>query len=755
MVRRSTTLPTVSTSTLTPPESAAPPPTTRRYDPARVSKLVVLASIGMPTLLIFIVMSGLVESVRVTDAFPFLDVSIAGPALFTANTPTGGDMGAHVYLPQYLQDTLLPSGRLFGWSNDWYAGFPALYFYFPLPALTTVLLNVILPYGVAFKLTTILGLLALPSALHFFVRCIGFSRVVSGIAAAVASSYVFMESFSIFGGNIKSTLAGEFSFGWSFALSFVYLGLVIRDTRQGRRFSVGAGVALALTALSHVVTTLVVVVVSLPLFLRRRGAGTVVRAWAIGFAIAAFWALPLGIRLLQGMTSDMNWSPVRGLVGDGSVPGTVATPLPNEFIPIAVLGAIGLIWTLLRRDDVSVLATMTVVPLMGYWVLQLESVELRTLYNARLLPYWYAGTYIFAGIAVGLVVRSVARYWPGRRRNLALAATVALVLSLNVTLAAIHDVPSWVRWNYTGYEGKESFAEYNGLMQTVDELPDGRIMWEPNSPEMGKFGTPMALMLLPYWSEGHPSMEGLFFESSLTTHFHFLNAAEVAKRPSNPVRGLNYRNLDFARGIRHLQLYNVDYYLAWTEDAAELARDSGLDEIGSSPPWVIFRLPDSSLVDIATVMPAVYAGEEGFHEAALRWYDDYENLDHWLVEDGPEEWPRVTDVADRLDVAAPYDLSGATVRNIVLEDHRISFTTTAIGVPHLVKVSYFPTWRAQGAEGPYYAAPSLMVVVPTEEDVVLDFTNGAPENLGLVLSGFAAVGLAGLAIARRRSGAGA
>ena len=38
-------------------------------------------------------------------------------------TPAGGDMGAHVWGPAYLRDVLLPSGRLSGWTADWYAGF--------------------------------------------------------------------------------------------------------------------------------------------------------------------------------------------------------------------------------------------------------------------------------------------------------------------------------------------------------------------------------------------------------------------------------------------------------------------------------------------------------------------------------------------------------------------------------------------------------------------------------------------------------
>ncbi len=735
---------------LTRPEAATEPPTTSRIDSVRKGKILALAAIAVPTVLILAVMTGAVEYVRAVDGFPFVEVSVSRPALFAANTPTGGDMGAHVYLPQFLQETLLPDGRLFGWSNDWYAGFPALYFYFPLPALTTVLLNVLLPYGVAFKLTTILGLLALPAAIYYLVRCLGFARVVSGLAAAFGAAYVFMESFSIFGGNIKSTLAGEFSFGWSFAFSLVYLGMVAKDTREGRGFTPRAGIALALTALSHVVTTLVVVVVSLPLLFRRNGARTVLQSWTVGFAISAFWALPLGIRLLQGMTSDMNWSPVRGMIGEGSTPGTVATPLPNEFIPILALGIVGLLWTLLRRNDVMVLISMTVLPLVGYWVLQLDSVELTTLYNARLLPYWYLGVFIFAGIAVGLAVRAATRFLPDRHRNLAFGVAIALILILNVTMAGIHDVPGWVRWNYTGYEGKEAWGEYSRLMESVDQLPPGRIMWEPHSPDMGKFGTPMALMLLPYWSEGHPSMEGLFFESSLTTHFHFLNAAEVAERPSNPVRGLSYHNLDMERGIEHLKLYNVDYFLAWTPEAADAAREQGLREIGVSEPWVIFRLPDSSLVDIATVAPSVYAGEEEFHDAALAWYDDYLNMDNWMVAEGPPEWDRITEVSERIADPAPYDVDGAFVTDVQLDHDRISFRTSAVGVPHLVKVSYFPAWRVEGAEGPYRAAPSLMVVVPTQEHVVLEFVNGTPENAGLALSGFAVFALAGWGLLRRR-----
>ncbi len=706
--------------------------------------------IGVPTFVVVFIMAGILQTaIRPTNLLDVWPLLFSGdltqfPQLLVANTPTGGDMGAHVLLPQELIDSTIQAGRILGWSNAWYAGFPVLYFYFPIPALTTVLLDVFLPYGVAFKLTTIVGLVALPAVGYALTRMLGYSRPIAGIAAVAGGMFLFMESFSIFGANIKSTLAGEFSFSWSFALSLLYLGTIVYDLRRGRGFRPLPGILLGLTALTHIVPTMIVVVATVPLLFRRgaRAVRTVVGSWALGFGIAAFWAIPLGLGVLGGLTTDMGWSPVTGILGDTN-PGT---PFPGEFIPIAVLGAVGMVWAMLRRDDVAPLAWLTVLPLVGYFVL--PKLGLTMLYNARLLPYWYFGMFVFAAIALGLGATEVARRSPNRRTVLMTGSLIAGAVVLVAGIANIHDVPGWVKWNYEGYEGKDGYPEYQALNEAMDQLPPGRVMWEANN-EMNKYGTPMALMLFNYWSEGHPSMEGLFFESSLTTPFHFLNASEVSERPSNPVRGLNYHGFDLARGIKHLAVYNVDYYVSYTDQGTDAARAEGLVELASAPPWTIFQLPDSDFVDIATFEPAVWDGGGDFLDLSLEWYDDVDNMDHWLVADGPEEWIRVSAVADRFDIHRPYSVTGE-VSDVVVEDHRISFTTTAVGVPHLVKVSYFPNWQADGAEGPYRAAPSLMVVVPTEEHVVLEFRNTTAENIGVALSVLTVGGLLAFGYLQRR-----
>src|SRR5581483_3737976 len=64
-------------------------------------------------------------------------------------------------------------------------------------------------------------------------------------------------------------------------------------------------------------------------------------------------------------------------------------------------------------------------------------------------------------------------------------------------------VPDWIRWNYSGYQQKASYSEYNSLIRTMSSVGSrygcGRAMWEYES-EQNRFGTPEALMLLPYWT---------------------------------------------------------------------------------------------------------------------------------------------------------------------------------------------------------------------------------------------------------------
>jgi len=131
---------------MTAPERGHSTPTPRPSPSARTFTWLAIAGVAASSLVILVVLN------------PGL--------ILNSSTPSGGDMGAHVLGPAYLRDTLLPAGQFQGWSNAWFAGFPIFYFYFPLPSLVIVFLDLFLPYGVAFKLVTVVGLVGLPPATY-------------------------------------------------------------------------------------------------------------------------------------------------------------------------------------------------------------------------------------------------------------------------------------------------------------------------------------------------------------------------------------------------------------------------------------------------------------------------------------------------------------------------------------------------------------------------------------------------------------
>ncbi len=84
-------------------------------------------------------------------------------------------------------------------------------------------------------------------------------------------------------------------------------------------------------------------------------------------------------------------------------------------------------------------------------------------------------------------------------------------------------------------------------------------------------------MLLPHWTDGCiGSMEGLFFEATASTNYHFITAAAISESSSNPVRQLRYTNNDADVGVRHMQDLGVRYLMVRTDAAkAEAATNDG------------------------------------------------------------------------------------------------------------------------------------------------------------------------------------
>jgi hypothetical protein len=721
----------------------------------------------------------------------FVFVELQPSQLFKDTTPAGGDMGAHVWLPAYIKRELLPHFRIFGWTMDWYAGFPALTYYFPLPMVGIALISYVIPYDIAFKLVSVAGLVALPAACWALGR-FGRMRFPGPACLAIAAvPFLFGREFTIYGGNIASTMAGEFSFSISLAFAVLFLGVVARGVDTGRS-RVLAAILLACCGMSHILPLFFAVGGALVLTLMRRRAGVwlyTLPVLIVGGLLISFWALPFEYRL-----------PYATNMGYTKIYTYLDSLFPRGDTWLFILAGIGGILALARRNRIGTF--LVLMSLLAAVVFRIAPAG--RLWNARVLPFWFLCLYLLVGVAFcefGTIMaeRFAQRAQPVTAWHLLPVPVVTILVALvwvgfplrilplgHETASGRYDwlgltssdnsfLPDWVRWNYSGYEspGKSSRTTYFALIAEMKKLGAtpgdgcGRAMYE-YEPAINDMGTPDALMLLPYWTKGCiASMEGLYYESSATTPYHFLNVSELSAQPSNPMTGLDYAAApDLSEGIAHLQMFGVKYFMAVSPTVtAQAASNPSLQYLASVGPyptdvtvknqtvvqnqtWKIYRVLDSALVqplaNQPVVMSGVKAGGTTWLAASEAWYLDPTRWKVTETASGPASWARVPSTATTVPVRPE---PPTTVTAIHQSEESISFDVDRIGTPVLVKTSYFPNWHVSGAKGVYWATPNLMVVIPTSDHVRLSYGYTPVDWIGLALS---AAGVGGVALLWRR-----
>lgn len=799
----------------------------------------------------------------------FLLLTLHPDLILRNNTPTGGDLGAHVWGPAFLRDHLLTNWRLSGWSMDWYAGLPVYRFYMVVPALMILLVNVFLPYGISIKIIAVIGILTLPYATWKFGRLARFVFPIPELLVLASVVFLYDESFTIYGGNIASTMAGEFSFSIALTFAILAFGFFAHGLYTGER-RVTTAALIALAALCHGIVLLFVfggVLLMLAIWADKKRVKWGLSVIGLAVLLASFWVVPF--LTSHGFMTDMKYEPRPSGVSDSF--WQMYFPLPTAWnIFVMLFAIVGFAASLARRQLVGVwLGVFAIVLAIGVFVTRGNLPIIGLLWNPRVLPFFYLVRYMLMMIGIYEVVVGAVRLASLERLVRASAANVvaatspkavpgvsvpgvsvlvenvlvenvlvetipadtltaaspavvvpnsprtrpmfnvgvvaALALGLTLVLgfhfqelpfgkvvtrsdnSAVYKwgpistklsndgfVDGWTRWNFQGYEGKASYGEYHGVVETMKSLgkdPNngcGRAVWENNG-ELNKYGTTMGLMLLPFWTDGCiGSMEGLFFEAAGTTPYHFITAAAMSKQSSNPVRELRYENNNAAKGVQYMQDLGVKYFMGFTPEAiAQASTQSALTEVARSGPWVIYKVATSDIVVPLEVQPVVVHNSgsdprENWLEVGMSWFQNKQDWAALPAASGPSEWQKIDaniDITRRIGVpgqssrnvdivvpATPINvvpLEPVTITNVRIGQSDVRFNVDKVGVPVLVRVSYFPNWNVSGAKGPYRVAPNMMVVIPTSNEVHLSYGRSSLDIFAYLLT------LAGLYVAFR------
>ena len=689
--------------------------------------------------------------------------------ILSRTTAAGGDMGSHHYVATFLREDLLPHWRVTGWAPGWFAGIPMLTFYFPLPYVLIAALSALLGDQVAFKLVTASGLFLLPLTCWAAFRVLRLREPAPLLAACAATVFLFIvqvtpnQQFTIWGGNIASTMAGEFPFALSFALLPLTLAMLWRVCEEGRGWRVTA-LLVAAVVLSHILTTVVLVLgasvllLRLPLAAAARSALRLAVVFGTGFCLTAFWSVPFLLRVQY--TAHFRWTQLRdyGLL------------VPSDIRPYLVLTVAGVVAAVARRERRVLLFAWPAAVCAFLFVLLVRVAPEAALWNTRLLPFLYLCSLLIAAYGAALLAGRLAEWLAGGLRaplRLAWLPVVAVLVAVPLVGSWRHRTlpASWAQYNYEGFEVKQGWPEAEALFRTLAKLPPGRVMWEFNR-DYERFGTTRTLENIPVFA-GQPSMEGLLIESSLNAPFHFINQAETSVTKTEAVPGVHYPEFDFPTGLEHLRLFGVRWYVAYDacqrtdtsgwqpcedlhrkDPEARAAAAAGLPVVARSGRFTVFRVGDGHLVEVPKFRP-VLSDVKDWRATALAWYGDKGTLEVPLAfasRGDPAARAAFADpggqpggVLPRQPLARPGPVASTTSRT----GDELDFTTDRIGEPHVVKVSWFPNWHAEGAEGPWMLSPGLMVVVPTQAHVRLVYRDTPVDVAGKALSG---AGLAALAL---------
>ncbi|OQA33834.1 MAG: membrane protein [Betaproteobacteria bacterium ADurb.Bin341] len=660
--------------------------------------------------------------------------------LNSVHWPTGGDTASHLLYAKLYAEEFLFSGQILPWMPEVFGGLPFLSYYFPLPFIVIAFLSKLIGFAPAFKWGTFLAALLLPGAVFSASRrWLGFSWPAALFAAMGAIAFLLHEQNSIWGGNLLSTLAGEFSY--SYGLLFAMLSLLawVRAIHFGRGWLLAALLEAA-CGFSHGFP-LLLVGFSTPFLLLdglfsgtrqeriarfSRSLGMLLRGHLLAFALLGGWLWPM-----------LEMHPFT-IPNDASFPVSGWRDLfPASLWPVAAAGILGIVLLLSPRvrrawERKHVVALCFLANAAGLSAVAFVGGDRLGLADIRFFPpVWLLGA-----IACGwLFGQGLDTLLGGGRCRLPLALGVAAAcLGLTGWLSGqINKVPDWGLWNHSGLQAKPQWHNLSQLFPAMHgQLWSPRLLFE-HDPANRDLGSTRSLEALPMFLGKRPVLEGLYMESALLGPAVYQVQSEVSARPSSPLARFPSGSLDPEFAARHMNFLHADSLLLRSDKAKTAIEASGrFERVAESRPFALYRVKgfDSRLAEVVR-LPLRFRPKRDWMQDAYAWFRLRSRFDAYL--------PVYVD--DPAPLAAAANETGAVpaVVEKSMQRHQLVFETEAIGRAHLIKMAYHPRWRLETRGSLHLAGPGFMLVVPQEKEIRLVYGSTWLGQLGIVATALSAL----------------
>ena len=707
---------------------------------------------------------------------------VAPDLVLTDSLPLGTDLTGHVVVP-WIDHTNLGAWLPGSWSQAMFNGFPVNQLYPWLPSYLAALLSFVMPLAIAFKLIVVLPLVMLPWATWRAARWAALPSPVPVLLALGTLPFLYDTSCTSCGGNITSTINGEYSFAWGMFFAILALGAIDRLARDGRGVLFSAALCAA-TAFSHPLPTIwlvlgaVVIAISREIWSDRSRAVAFGAAALIGALLASMWWVPF--------LSRRDWMPVVGLVRDPEISlQTWLLPASTPWeIGVSVLALAGAVWAVRTRAWLLItFGVLSLVALAAFW----RFAEGGPFYSIRLLPFWSFGRWMLAvaGFAwvisvvvarvrtdreagpdiriapvvwlVGsvLIIGTTWGWWGASTAATSTTDGQASVLGLQTTVTK---QSAGLRAVLGGFAARSDYPELQAVQQLVKDVGAqrgcGTLMWDggdPTAPEAPVLGDPQVFWQAAIWTEGCiTSADGVLVDSSMTAASMQMTKQLVSESGENLLPNRPTFGYDLAGGgAQRMQEQGIRYFLTrGGTPALDASATKLLTLVAKAGPWEMWEVQKGVAAASLTALPSVFDPRlsDGDWGGVSDLYFGASNSGAVpLVQDGPSTWPTIS--LQKLPPVTPSNPAGVT--DVTVTDHQVAFTVARTGLPVIVRVSAYPGWTVTGADSIHRASPNYMVVVPTEGRVVLNKGRTTIDWIAIVL-GFSGLGLmVGMLVFRR------
>jgi hypothetical protein len=648
-----------------------------------------------------------------------------GWIIFNTEPATGGDTGSHFWPLVTLLKEALPEGVIRIWNPGNLGGEPHLTHYFPGPYLIMAFLAIILPIGMAFNIGTILPVLLFPISIYWGLKKAGLKEMQPLLGGSLSLIFLYNESFSMWGGNALSTLAGQFAHLYALCFFAIGAGYYIQGL-QNSKISIRAIFFFAAVLICHFYVALFI-----PIFFI--GSLLVKNQLKTNFKISFYTgltALLLSAWFVIPMLDNSPWNTAFGLKWHSK--NIFLEAFPFSTWPALVLLAASGFYTIFSRkrffqEPTQVLLSSTFIVLALFAMAFYFLFPRWGLVDIRIFPILY--------LSICFLVPLFLSYWsqdlfPFFQRNfiLTLLSGALIVWALGL----IKNFPGWVQWNYSSWSSKMSFKDLQGLsLDLKGTFSDPRVIYE-NSELSNSAGTMRVFEMLPYFA-GRSTWESVYMQATILAPAAFYLQALISKTPSCPFPNYLCTSFEPARLNDYAQLMAVKDLILINEEVIEKANSvSGWEKKNQHGLWHHFQIQQNvSYVDWPSSQPEKIERRQ-FKQIFYDWFLNYKPEQSYLVA------LREDEMTTEFQLKGKEDPCQAQVD---VKFNKIDLKTTCPGKLHVLKFAFHPTFKSSGGEELYLMSPGFIGIVPAKTSTTLTWGKSHLWNLASFISWLTFIGL--------------